>query len=164
MVSGSTFDANVGSSSLYMEETDLEIYDVNVTNAPAETTHFLECADAGQLTLARVNLADTDLVTVGSGCTAFLYHPNRGDNATLLDLVTRASTSLSVTTYYYSYPCPAGKWSVDGLEHDDLINANDPTCSSNVAKCPDGCAVCNAGTPVRRRPTSIRRARKNGAQ
>ncbi|KAH8062745.1 hypothetical protein JL721_8649 [Aureococcus anophagefferens] len=143
-----TFDGNRGGTTVKMEEVDLQLYDTTVTNSVANgdgNTEFLSCEDGGQLVLARIFMVDTDLINIGDACIAFLYHANDGDDQDILTTASAASGSLSVTRYYYTYPCPAGKYSEDGLEHTDAINANDPTCSSNVAKCNDACEVCVAG-------------------
>lgn len=122
-------------------------------------SNWINCAYRGTVYSAKVNIDDLQTFSAVN-CAGYLYQFNNDGSPEFLNRtignIVREQGSVDIT--HYTYPCDAGKFSSDGLEHGNAIvdvnglsiNENDPDCipgcTNEACQCAESCEVCPAGT------------------
>ena len=125
----------------------------------------VRCEGTGTIYAAHLDIELTKgLFTLDPNCVLFLYlSNNNGSAAYRKTVIGRNAVDLSrasVNFIHWSYPCSAGRWSPDGIEHGNTkdyvdgnnitINKNDQFCdddtnSPELPNCADRCKTCPGG-------------------
>eukprot|EP00632_Arachnochrysis_sp_CCMP2950_P004655 CAMPEP_0185706328 /NCGR_PEP_ID=MMETSP1164-20130828/21703_1 /TAXON_ID=1104430 /ORGANISM="Chrysoreinhardia sp, Strain CCMP2950" /LENGTH=329 /DNA_ID=CAMNT_0028373731 /DNA_START=89 /DNA_END=1075 /DNA_ORIENTATION=- len=166
----SSFDRNTaaydGNLMFLVQSSTAQLSDVFIREHDVENgTSLIRCEGTATIYAARWEVYNLESMTqrfdMDDSCVLFMYQVN--NNGTLrAALWNMIGNTGAIQLYYWTYPCRAGQWSSDGLEHGNnngtyvdvtgrTIDENDPTCdhiegSLTLPDCPASCQTCPAGT------------------
>lgn len=146
---GGVVEMDRGLVNLYKSEFR-ENYAVNDTD-----TNWINCKTQSTLLTAKTYL-DLDQTISARACSGYIYQIN-DDGSEEYSEIARENILRnpgSVSFDYYTYPCDAGRVSVDGVEHGDILDRNgltidendpgcEPECFQSTCICPPSCEVRN---------------------
>ena len=153
--------ANDGDVLLVTHASTAELYNTTLLSSSSSSS-TLRCLGTGTMHAVMLTIEDlTDVLFDFDGnCVLFLYQINGNGTDAMRNVVQTnliEETPASVNFVHWSWPCPSGQWSADGIEHGDItdvngisIDINDKFCDHTVEDdaeggCAGPCATCPPG-------------------
>lgn len=165
---GSNFSSNsaiVGGAIRVTHGSLLQLQGIALDSSSAadNASHFLSCQTSSTIYAALTMLDSSQKFDLAETCVMYFYLANNdGSNDFKIDTLQAViGETGTIDLRHWTYPCTAGKYSSDGLEHGDTaayedrngqtIDFNDPNCEpdappSSPLSCSASCAPCPSGT------------------